>query len=87
MADMIAAATKPTAAPIAPPSRPSAAPSATNWPRMRFRVTPSAIDVPISPVRSITPIIIVLEMLSTMMTAMMTRTISTCFENSATVLR
>jgi len=53
---------------------------------MLRRRTPSAIDVPISPVRSITPIIIVLVMLRTMIAAMMTSTTRICLENSATVL-
>ena len=43
------------------------------------RVSPSAIAVPISDVRSITLIIIVLKMLKTMITAIMTLMTATCF--------
>ena len=56
--------------------------AASTWPR----VTPSAIAVPISPMRSSTLIISVFEMLSTMMIAMISFTTAVCRLNSAAVL-
>ena len=65
---------------------PSIAPSIKNMRRILRRVSPSAIEVPISAVRSITVIIIVLEMLSTMITAMMKRMTPTCLLKRDTAL-
>ncbi len=75
-------------APATPPRTPEQQPLAQELAQdVRARVTPSAIAVPISPVRSSTLIIIVLEMLSTMITRddQLART-ATCREKSSTVL-
>ena len=60
----------PTKTPMIVPTIPSTTPSAMNNSRISLRRAPIAIMVPISPIRWITDMVMVFEMASTMMTAM-----------------
>ena len=71
--------------PMMAPAMPSRNPSVRKDERTLRLPTPSAIEVPISPVRSMMLIIIVLEMLSTMIAAMMSF-ITSINELSSTLL-
>ena len=65
---------------------PISSPSTRNLESTRLRRSPSAIEVAISLVLSITFIIMVLEMLRTTTSAMMTFITNTCREKRRTVL-
>ena len=84
--EMKYAAMMPKTSPTIQPPTPSSSPSSTNRRMILARVTPIAITVPISPVRSTTFIINVFAIDNKMMMAITVSITPTCFRSNTAVL-